>query len=140
MLFMFVLQFHIEDITLKQSQIENKPHINTISSKIFKNIVILYRARLIIPIKQSNQLYFSFVHSHSNYENLAQGSTQKIKLSTLYRQQWHSIRLLSLQTPDLFFKEIGALNIHEINILIFHVSCLNAKTKLVPNLSKSYLP
>ena len=61
----------IEDITLKQSQIENKPHINTISSKIFKNIVILYRARLIIPIKQSNQLYFSFVHSHSNYENLA---------------------------------------------------------------------
>ena len=31
-------------------------HINTIFTKIFKNIGILYRARLIIPRKQLNQL------------------------------------------------------------------------------------
>ena len=39
-----------------------KAHINTISTKISKSIGILYRARLIIPRKKSNQLYFSFVH------------------------------------------------------------------------------
>ena len=39
-----------------------KPHINTISTKISKSIGILYRARLIIPKKQLNQLYYSFVH------------------------------------------------------------------------------
>ena len=31
-------------------------HINTISTKIFKSIGILYRARLTIPRKQLNQL------------------------------------------------------------------------------------
>ena len=35
-----------------------KPHI----TKISKTIGILYEARLIIPRKQLNQLYFSFVH------------------------------------------------------------------------------
>ena len=62
-----------------------KAHINTISTKISKSIGILYRARLIIPRKQLNQLYFSFVLSYLNYANIACGSTQKTKLSTLYR-------------------------------------------------------
>ena len=61
-----------------------KPHINTISTKISKSIGILYRARLIIPRTQLNQLYFSFVHSYLNYAHLAWESTQKTKLSTLY--------------------------------------------------------
>ena len=41
-----------------------KAHINTISTKISKSIGILYRARLTIPRKQLNQLYFSFMHSY----------------------------------------------------------------------------
>ena len=53
-----------------------KAHINTISPKISKSIGILYRARLIIPRKKLNQLYFSFVHS-LNYANIAWVSTQK---------------------------------------------------------------
>ena len=58
-------------------------------------------------------------------------STQKTKLSTLYRQQTHAIRLLSFKdqfthsTPR--FKEIGALNIYEINI--FNILCLMFKCK-----------
>ena len=45
---------------------------------------ILYRARLIIPRKQLNKLYFLFVHSYLNYANLEpQGSTRKTKLYTL---------------------------------------------------------
>ena len=63
-----------------------KAHINTISTKISKSIGILYRARLIIPRKQLNQLYFSFVHSYLNCANIAWFSTQKTKLSTLFRQ------------------------------------------------------
>ena len=74
-----------------------KPHINTVSTMISKSIGILYRARLIIPRSQLNQLYFSFAHSYLNYANLAWGSTQKTKLSTLYYQQKHSIRLLSFK-------------------------------------------
>ena len=41
-----------------------KIRINTISTKISKSISIIYSARLIIPRKQLNQLYFSFVGSY----------------------------------------------------------------------------
>ena len=83
-------ELFIDGITLKRETVikplgvfvdENvtwKPHINTITTKIS----ILYRARLIIPIKQLNQLYFSFVQSYLNYANLAWSSTQKTKSST----------------------------------------------------------
>ena len=124
-------ELFIDGITLKRKTVtrflgvfidENvtwKPHIKTISTKISKSICILYRERLIVPRKQLNQLYFSFVHSYLNYANLAWGSTQKAKFF-LYRQQNHSIRLLSfkdqLTLSRHLFKEIGALNIYEINI------------------------
>ena len=65
------------------------------------------------------------------YANLAQSSTQKTKFYTLYYQQNHSIRLLSFKTQFAHsrpvFKEIGALNIHEINI--FNILCLMFKCK-----------
>ena len=132
-------ELFIDGVTLKSETVtkflgvfidENvtwKPNINT----IFKSIGILYRVRLIIPKKQLNQLYFSFAHSYLIYANLAWGSAQKTKLSTLYRQQKHSIRLLSFK--DQFthsrplFKEIGALNIYERNI--FNILCLMFKCK-----------
>ena len=47
-----------------------KAHINTISTMISKSIVC-FIARLIIPRKQLNQLYFSFEHSYLNYANIA---------------------------------------------------------------------
>ena len=43
-----------------------KAHINAVSTKISKSIGVLNRARLIIPRKQLNQLYFSFVHTYLN--------------------------------------------------------------------------
>ena len=57
---------------------------------------------LVYSGKQLNQLYFLFlhsylnyaVHSYLNYANIAWGSTQKTKFSTLYDQQKHAIRLL----------------------------------------------
>ena len=66
--------------------VTRKAYINTISRKISKRIGILYRARLIIPRKQLNQRYFSVEHSYLNYANIAWSSTQKTKLSTVYRQ------------------------------------------------------
>ena len=55
--------------------VTRKAHINTISTKISQSIGILYRARLMIPRKQLNQLYFSFVHSYLNYANISKLST-----------------------------------------------------------------
>ena len=83
---------------------------------------ILYRARLIIPRKQLNQLYFSFFHKlcYLNCANLAWSSTQKTKVSATYPQQNHSIRLTRFKDkftrPRPLLKEIGTLSIHQINI------------------------
>ena len=74
-----------------------KGHVHAISTKISKSIGILYTAKLIIPRKQLNQLYFSFVHSYLKYANIAWGATQKTKLSTLYCQQKHANRLVSFK-------------------------------------------
>ena len=60
---------------------------------------------LVYSGKQLNQLYFSFlhsylnyaVHSYLNYANIAWGSAQKTKFSTLYDPQKHAIRLLSFK-------------------------------------------
>ena len=78
-------ELFIDGITLKRETVikflgvfidENvtwKPHINTTSTKISKSIGILYRASLIIPRKQLNQLYSSFAHSYLNYANFSLG-------------------------------------------------------------------
>ena len=71
------------------------------------------------------------MHSYLNYANIAWGSTQKTKLSTLYCQQNPAITLLSLKDQfthsRTFFKGIGALNIYEMNM--FNILCLMLKCK-----------
>ena len=111
-----------------------KPHINTISTKISKSIGTLYGVRLIIPRKQLNQLYFLFVHSYLNHENIAWVLPRK--LSTLCRQQKHSIRLLGFKGKFThsrpLFKEIGALNKYEINIFNISRFMFKWKNKVCP--------
>ena len=106
-----------------------KAHINTIPTKIYKSIAIFYRARLKVSRKQLNQLYFPFVYIYLNYANGACGSPQKI--TTLYCQQKHSIRLLRFKHQFShsrpLSKRIGTLNVYEIKI--FNISCLMFKCK-----------
>ena len=74
-----------------------KPTSRKFPKKKSISLGILQRARLMIPRKELNQLYFSFVHSYLNYANLGWDPAQKINLSTLYRQQKHSMRFLNLK-------------------------------------------
>ena len=50
-----------------------KAYIKTISTNTFKSVSMIYKAKLINPRKQLNQLYFSFVHSYLKYANLTCG-------------------------------------------------------------------
>ena len=89
-----------------------------ILTKTSKTIGKRYRARLMILSKQLNHLYFLFVQNYLNYANLVWCSTHKTKLSTLYLQQKHTIRLLSLKDHlrhSRPLKEISALNVYELN-------------------------
>ena len=59
-------------------------HIECIESKISKNLGILYKARYVLNLTCTKQLYFSFIHSYLNYGNIAWGSTNKSKLNVIF--------------------------------------------------------
>ena len=57
-----------------------RPHISCIENKISRNNGVLYKARLVLNVECTKQLYFSFIHSNLNYANIARASTNKRKL------------------------------------------------------------
>ena len=67
-------------------------HIECIESKISKNLGILYKARYLLNLTCTKQLYFSSIHSYLNYGNIAWGSTNKSKLNVILRRQKHASR------------------------------------------------
>ena len=57
-----------------------KNHISVVENKVSKNIGILLKAKNIFSKGGSKTLYFSFVRSYLNYENIALGSITQTKL------------------------------------------------------------
>ena len=113
-----------------------KPHIDSVSTKVSKNIGILYRANFILNRKLMKKLYYSFIHSYLSYGNIAWGSTYKTNLLSLYRHQKHALRIIT--NSDRFthshplFKELKILNIYEINVFQILYFILKCKLKLSP--------
>ena len=113
-----------------------KQHINDVSTKISKSIGILYKSRGIVKQSLLKQLYFSFIHCHLNYANIAWASTYKSKLEGFYRHQKHAARIINFKDrfthaqPLLY--NMKALNIFQINL--FHIIFFMFKD------SSSYFP
>ena len=59
-----------------------RAHINTIKTKIAKNIGLLYKARH-LDKEHIKQLYFSHIHSYLRYTNMVRASLQKTNLKRL---------------------------------------------------------
>ena len=115
-----------------------QPHISHISTKISKSIGILYKASPFLNKSLLKQLYYSFVHSHLSYGNIAWGSTHKSKLEVLYRRQKHAIRVISSQNrfthSKPLFEEMKILNIYQINILQILFLMFKCKIGISPKL------
>ena len=76
-----------------------KQQINDVSTKISKDFGILYKSRRIAKQPLLKQLYFSFIHCHLNYGNIAWGNTCKSKLEGLLT----SILRVDLPMPNHYF-------------------------------------
>ena len=83
------------------------------------------------------QLYFSFIHSYSNYANVAWASTNKSNLISLYRhQKHHAIRIIC--DKDRFahmkplFKHAKALTVYAINLFQILSLIFKCKNRTVP--------
>ena len=74
-----------------------KHHINIVSTKVCKNIRILYRTHCTLSKFLRKQLYFSFINYYLNYTSIAWVSTSKSKLQALYRRQKHAARIISFK-------------------------------------------
>ena len=76
-----------------------KQQINDVSTKISKDFGILYKSRGIVKQPLLKQLYFSFIHCHLNYGNIAWGNSCKSKLEGLLT----SILRVDLPMPNHYF-------------------------------------
>ena len=108
-----------------------KQHINDVSTKISKSIDILYKSRGMVKQPSLEQLYFSFIHCHLNYANIAWASTYKSKLEGFYRHQKHAARIINFKDrfthAQPLLHNMKALNIFQINL--FHIIFFMFKCK-----------
>ena len=64
-----------------------KNHFSVVEKKISKNIGSLHEGKNIFSKGGLKTIYFSFLHSYLNYENIAWGSTTGTKLKELASKQ-----------------------------------------------------
>ena len=95
-------------------------HVRTVENKIAKNIGLLYRVSQFLDEDSLETAYFSYIHSYLNYANIAWVSTYATKLKRVYLKQKHAVRIVfnkdRLTHSKPLFKNLNALNVHQINI------------------------
>ena len=82
---------------LLDERLSSENHISVVENKVSKNIGILHKAKNIFSKGGLKTLYFSFLHSHSNYGNIAWGSTAQAKLKKLASKQRQALEQFMLQ-------------------------------------------
>ena len=111
-------------------------HGNDVSTKISKSIGILYKSRGIVKQSLLKQLYFSFIHCHLNYANIAWASTYKSKLEGLYRRQKHAARIINFKDrfthTQPLLHNMKSLNIFQINLFHIIFFIFKCKKKIAP--------
>ncbi|MBY0581189.1 MAG: hypothetical protein K2P53_05870 [Rickettsiales bacterium] len=109
-----------------------KYHIDFLYNKIAKSIGAMYKARNVLNKQCLTQLYFSFIHCHLNYANIAWCSANKSKLEPLYRQQKHVARLINFKDRFTHARplllEMKIFNIYQLNV--FNTLCFMYKCKI----------
>jgi len=97
-----------------------KTHIETVESKVSKNIGIIFRAKPFLKLECLKQLYYSFVNSYLNYCNIVWASTNITKLKKLYNKQKHACRIIfgekRYTSVTHRLKQLGALDIFQLNV------------------------
>jgi len=136
---------------LLDNQLNFKPHILLIETKLARAIGILSKLRHVLPVPALRLLYFSLIHPHLTYALPIWGCTYPSYLKNLQRLQNKSVRViynLRLKTPllpyyhklnvlkitDLYTYEIGKImHQHSCNALPNHLSSFFTSTRQIHN-------
>ena len=81
---------------------------------------MLHRGKFLLNQKSRKNVYFSFVHSYINYDNIAWGSRYKTKLKKIFTYQKKASRVIFIADRLAHAKplmlDMNALNVYQINI------------------------
>ena len=98
-------------------------HINTLENKLPKNLGLLYKVKPFLNTKAMKSPYFSFLHGHLTYGNIAWCSTSMAKLRNIFSKQKQAIKTISMASLDYkilkseeILDRLGILNIYKLNI------------------------
>ena len=114
-----------------------KTHIHEVQNKVSKNLGVLYKAKFLLNQKCLKDIYFSVIHCHLNYANIAWASTNPNKLKKLNSQQKHAARIICNKErythAKPLMKKLNILNVYQLNIIQTATFMLKVKVNLAPN-------
>ena len=104
---------------------------------------MLYKAKQYLNKRSLLVLYYSFIHTYTNYGNIAWGSTNRTNLKKINSLQKHAIRIRHFK--DRFahagelFRESKILNVFQLNILNNLVFMHKIKSQTAPKIFQNKL-
>ena len=114
-----------------------KNHIKILESKLACVIGLLYRSRPFLDLNSRKLLYFSFIHSHLSYANIAWGSTHPTKLAKLASLQKHICKIIKfkkrLDSARPVMENLNILSIYNLNIYQVLVFMYKFNKKQLPS-------
>jgi exonuclease III len=96
----------IVDDKLKWTQ-----HIKALKAKMSRYVGIMYKLKILLPVKARLQIFHSFIQSHLNFCSLVWGFSAKSNLDSLFACQKKGIRAVMPGFINYFYKE-GRLPTH----------------------------
>ena len=96
----------------------------------------MYKAKPFLDKDFLLSLYFSYIHSYTNYDNLAWANTRKTNLKKIHSKQKHDLRILYNKDRYNHTKELfsswNVLNVYKLNLLNTSIFMHKIKNGTVP--------
>ena len=99
---------------------------------------MLYKAKQYLNKRSLLVLYYSFIHTYTNYGNIAWGSTNRTNLKKINSLQKHAILIIHCKErfahARVLFREREILNVFQLNILNNLVFMHKIKSQTAPKI------
>lgn len=151
---LFNLNIYINNTLITQAEhtkflgifIDNKlswqPYINLLSTKIAKNVSILYKLRGLIPYKLMINMYYSFIYPLLLYGVTLWGNTSSSNTNIIFKLQKRAVRIITnqhyLAHSSALFKQTKILKLDDIIKLENLKFVQKFKLNLLPNIFNNF--
>jgi len=119
-----------------EENLDWKNHILHVENKISKSIGIMHKIKHLLNKTCLKNIYYSFIHSYITYCNIVWASTCSSALKKIYTKQKQACRIVlnvnRCAHAKPLFREIGASNIYELNLLQNLVFIFQSQNDLLP--------